>query len=158
MLTVSFQKSYLRVTVHNTVVCYEERPERCVKAVSIKPVLTEAEQAQSRRETVPVLLIRIHNKSRGNNSPTQKVSVDTPSKRSVSSAYTAYFHSNCNFMGLSWPQQLITSLVLHLARLCGLVVRVLGYTSRGPGSISGLPDFLRSSGSGTGFTQPREYN
>jgi hypothetical protein len=43
-------------------------------------------------------------------------------------------------------------------RLCGLVVRVPGYRSRGPGSIPALPDFLRSSGSGTGFTQPREYN
>jgi hypothetical protein len=36
-------------------------------------------------------------------------------------------------------------------RLCGLVVRVPGYRSRGPG-------FLRSSGSGTGSTQPRECN
>jgi hypothetical protein len=50
-----------------------------------------------------------------------------------------------------------------LDRLCGLVVRVLGYRSGGPGSI---PDTTRekkekkkkSSGSGTGFTQPREYN
>jgi hypothetical protein len=39
-------------------------------------------------------------------------------------------------------------------RLCGLVVRVPGYRSRGPA----LPDFLRSSGSGTEFTQPREDN
>jgi hypothetical protein len=36
-------------------------------------------------------------------------------------------------------------------RLCGLVVRVPGYRSA-------LPDFLRSSGSGTGSTQPRDYN
>jgi hypothetical protein len=43
-------------------------------------------------------------------------------------------------------------------RLCGLVVRALGYRSRGPGSIPALPDFLRSSGSGTGSTQRREYN
>jgi hypothetical protein len=34
-------------------------------------------------------------------------------------------------------------------RLCGLVVRVL---------FTALPDFLRSNGSGTRFTQPREYN
>jgi hypothetical protein len=27
-----------------------------------------------------------------------------------------------------------------------------------PGSIPALPDFLRSKGSGTGPTQPREYN
>jgi hypothetical protein len=42
--------------------------------------------------------------------------------------------------------------------LCGLVVRVPGYRSRGPGSNPALPDCLRSSGSGTGSTQPREYN
>jgi hypothetical protein len=34
-------------------------------------------------------------------------------------------------------------------RLCGLVVRVL---------FSDLPDFLKSSESGMGSTQPREYN
>jgi hypothetical protein len=39
-------------------------------------------------------------------------------------------------------------------RLSDLVVRVLGYRSRFPS----LSDFLRSSGSGTGSTQPREYN
>jgi hypothetical protein len=42
-------------------------------------------------------------------------------------------------------------------RLCGLVVRVLGYRSGGPGSIPGTTK-KKSSGSGTGFTQPREYN
>jgi hypothetical protein len=42
-------------------------------------------------------------------------------------------------------------------RFCGLVVTVTGYRSIGPGFDS-LPDFLRSSGSGTGSTQPREYN
>jgi hypothetical protein len=35
-------------------------------------------------------------------------------------------------------------------RLCGLVVRVSGYR------FPALPDFLSSSGSGTGSTQPRE--
>jgi hypothetical protein len=44
----------------------------------------------------------------------------------------------------------------RLDRLCGLVVRVLGYRSRGPGSIPGTTK--ESSGSGTGCTQPREYN
>jgi hypothetical protein len=39
-------------------------------------------------------------------------------------------------------------------RLCCLVVRVPGYRSRGPGSIPALPDFLISSGSFTGSTQP----
>jgi hypothetical protein len=54
-------------------------------------------------------------------------------------------------------------------RLCGLVVRVLGYRFGGPGSIPGtsIPGTTRfsgnkkkenSSGSGTRFTQPREYN
>jgi hypothetical protein len=42
-------------------------------------------------------------------------------------------------------------------RLCGLVVRVLGYRSGGSGSIPGTTT-KKSSGSGTGSTQPREYN
>jgi hypothetical protein len=41
-------------------------------------------------------------------------------------------------------------------RLCGLVVIVLGYRSGGPGSIPGTTG-KKSSGSGTGSTQPREY-
>jgi hypothetical protein len=43
-------------------------------------------------------------------------------------------------------------------RFCGLVVRVLGYRSRSPGSIPGTTRKKKSSGSGTGSTQPREYN
>jgi hypothetical protein len=43
-------------------------------------------------------------------------------------------------------------------RLCGLVVRVPGYSSRGPVRFPPLLDFPISSGSGTGSTQPREYN
>jgi hypothetical protein len=50
-------------------------------------------------------------------------------------------------------------------RLCGLVVRVLGYRSGGPGWIPGTTRFsekkkkkVNSSGPGTGSTQPREYN
>jgi hypothetical protein len=52
-------------------------------------------------------------------------------------------------------------------RLCGQVVRVLGYRSGGPGSIPGTTRFSEkkkkkkrktSSGSGTGSNQPREYN
>jgi hypothetical protein len=31
--------------------------------------------------------------------------------------------------------------ITHSDRLCGLVVRVLGYRSRGPGSISGATGF-----------------
>jgi hypothetical protein len=45
-----------------------------------------------------------------------------------------------------------------IRNLCCLVVRVPGYRSRGPGSIPCATDFLRYSGSGTGSTQPREYN
>jgi hypothetical protein len=41
--------------------------------------------------------------------------------------------------------------------LCGLVVGVLGYRSGGPGSILGTTR-KKSSESGTGSTQPREYN
>jgi hypothetical protein len=42
-------------------------------------------------------------------------------------------------------------------RLGGLVVRVLGYRSGGPGSFPGTTR-KKSSGSGTGSTQPRDYN
>jgi hypothetical protein len=42
-------------------------------------------------------------------------------------------------------------------RLCGLVIRVLGYRSGGPVSIPGTTK-KKSSGSGTGSTQPSEYN
>jgi hypothetical protein len=47
--------------------------------------------------------------------------------------------------------------VSDVDRLCGLVVRVLGYRSGGPGSIRGTTR-KKSSGSRTGSTQPREYN
>jgi hypothetical protein len=63
-------------------------------------------------------------------------------------------------MEIQWQNSLRNDKVLQFQlsvnsvdRLCGLVVRVPGYRSRGPGA---LPDFLRSSGSGTGSTQPRE--
>jgi hypothetical protein len=46
-------------------------------------------------------------------------------------------------------------------RLCGLVVRVLGYRSGGPGSIPGTTKKKKKrktgSRSGPGSTQPREY-
>jgi hypothetical protein len=43
--------------------------------------------------------------------------------------------------------------------LYGLVVRIPGYISRGPGfDHPALPDFVRNSVSGTGSTQPREDN
>jgi hypothetical protein len=46
----------------------------------------------------------------------------------------------------------------HIDRLCGLVVRVPGYRSRGRVQFPAIQDFPRSSWSGTGSTQPREYN
>jgi hypothetical protein len=48
--------------------------------------------------------------------------------------------------------------VLYVDRLYGLVVRVLGYRSGGPGSIPGTIRKIKCSGSGIGSTQPREYN
>jgi hypothetical protein len=44
-----------------------------------------------------------------------------------------------------------------LDHLGGLVVRVLGYRSGGPGSIPGTTR-KKSNGPGTGSTQPRDYN
>jgi hypothetical protein len=54
---------------------------------------------------------------------------------------------NSNYQGIS----------LLSDRLCGLVVRVLDYRSGGSGSIPGT-NKKKISGSGTGSTQPREYN
>jgi hypothetical protein len=42
--------------------------------------------------------------------------------------------------------------------LCGLEVRVLATYPEVRVRIPALPDFLRSSGSGTGSNQSREYN
>jgi hypothetical protein len=42
-------------------------------------------------------------------------------------------------------------------RLCGLVVRVLGYRSGGPALIPGTTRKKKCSGSGTGCAQSREY-
>jgi hypothetical protein len=58
---------------------------------------------------------------------------------------------------------IIIIIISNNDRLCGLVVRVLGYRSGGPGSIPETTRFSvkkkeNSSGSGTGSTQPREYN
>jgi hypothetical protein len=49
------------------------------------------------------------------------------------------------------------SIYIMYDRLYGLVVRVLGYRSGGPGSIPGTTR-KKSNGTGTGSTQPREYN
>jgi hypothetical protein len=53
--------------------------------------------------------------------------------------------------------RVFSAVLLLRDRLCGLVVRVLGYRSGGPGSIPGTIR-KKSSGPGTGSTQPREYN
>jgi hypothetical protein len=42
--------------------------------------------------------------------------------------------------------------------LCGLETEFLAADPEFRVLFSALPDFLRSSGSGTGSTQPREYN
>jgi hypothetical protein len=56
-----------------------------------------------------------------------------------------------------WGGGMLLSLSQDKDRLCGLVVRVLGYRSGGPGSIPGTTR-KKSNGSGTGSTQPHEYN
>jgi hypothetical protein len=69
----------------------------------------------------------------------------------------------------SWPSPspgLHLSVGQYIDRLCGLVVRVLGYRFGGPGfdshSLQNFPTKKKkrktSSGSRTGSTQPREYN
>jgi hypothetical protein len=67
----------------------------------------------------------------------------------------------CSFETV-WGQKNLKIILMHLCimvfdRLCGLVVRVLGYRSGGPGSIFSTI-MKKSTGSGTGSTQPREYN
>jgi hypothetical protein len=47
--------------------------------------------------------------------------------------------------------------IVTIDRLCGVVVRVLGYRFGGRVRFLALPE-KKSSGSGTGSTQPREYN
>jgi hypothetical protein len=71
----------------------------------------------------------------------------------VWSHYMRYYISSAlNLLG-----SFASSFPVTGGRLCGLVVRVLGYRSGGPGSIPGTTE-KKSSGSGTGFTQPLEYN
>jgi hypothetical protein len=63
-------------------------------------------------------------------------------------------------MAVKWvfeKQNLKLGMCAGVDRLCGLVVRVLGYRSGGPESIPGTTR-KKSIGSGTGSTQPREYN
>jgi hypothetical protein len=58
---------------------------------------------------------------------------------------------------LSTAYRILSNIVLSRDRLCGLVVRVLGYRSGGPGSIPGTTR-KKSSASGMGSIQTREYN
>jgi hypothetical protein len=53
---------------------------------------------------------------------------------------------------------IIITVILITYRLCGLVVRVPGYRSGGPGFDSRALQEKKSSRSGTGSTQLREYN
>jgi hypothetical protein len=53
--------------------------------------------------------------------------------------------------------QAFLRLIKHRDRLCG-PVEFLATDPEIRFRFSALPDFLRSSGSGTGSTQPREYN
>jgi hypothetical protein len=63
------------------------------------------------------------------------------------------FTENCNdFTIFIFVLSLITC-----DRLCGLVVRVLGTDPEARVRFPALPE-KKSSGSGTGSTQPREYN
>jgi hypothetical protein len=52
---------------------------------------------------------------------------------------------------------ILSLVIVYNDRLCGLVIRVLGYRSGSPGSIPGTTR-KKSSGSRTGSTQPSEYN
>jgi hypothetical protein len=78
----------------------------------------------------------------------------------------AQHHINKEIYAVSVAFPLLCIYIYIYDRLCGLVVRVLGYRFGGPGFDSqALQDFSTkkkkrktSSGSGTGFTQPREYN
>jgi hypothetical protein len=66
--------------------------------------------------------------------------------------------SSRHFQRVAKTQEL-ENLAALADRLCGLVVKVPDYTFRGPGSIHGATRFfLRSCGSGTGSTQPRDDN
>jgi hypothetical protein len=71
----------------------------------------------------------------------------------------------CNLVWKNTISEEIGKINIVRDRLCGLVVWVPGYRSRGQGSIPGATRFSdkkkkrkTSSGSGTGSTQPREYN
>jgi hypothetical protein len=61
------------------------------------------------------------------------------------------------YYGLNYGLGTILSICRHFEKKITIVARVLGYRSGGPGSIPGTTR-KKSSGSGTGSTQPRDYN
>jgi hypothetical protein len=65
------------------------------------------------------------------------------------------------YSAVEWVRPVVSPLFgfanTQIDRLCGLVVRVLDFRCRGPGFDSQALQ-KKSSGSGTGSTQPREYN
>jgi hypothetical protein len=71
----------------------------------------------------------------------------------LTSSVTVCCSSRITFLRINYLVIVFT----NLDRFCGLVVIVLGYGSGGPGSIPGTTR-KKSSGSGTGSIQPREYN
>jgi hypothetical protein len=76
---------------------------------------------------------------------------------------STYDHFTCPTSWLCLTNGCVTTLSIWIMfpwpsdRLCGLSVRVLFYRSGGPGSIPSTTR-KKSSGSGTGSTQPCEYN
>jgi hypothetical protein len=80
----------------------------------------------------------------------------------ISSPSVSRLSRKCGILDCSHPcdpQRPATVIVFYTFYfcLCGVVVRVLGYRSGGPGSNPGTAR-KKSSGSGTGSTQSREYN
>jgi hypothetical protein len=73
----------------------------------------------------------------------------------INSSFIAHNVEFYGFYNFNFIFNLITCM---RDRLCGLVVRVLDYRCRGPGFDSQALQKKKSSGSGTGCTQPREYN
>jgi hypothetical protein len=60
------------------------------------------------------------------------------------------------FLLCRWTFRGFLDVPLSADRLCGLVVRVFGYRSEARVRFQALSE--NNSGSGTGSTQPREYN